>query len=218
MICTERARQVLTRLVGPAFQLTPFTNVTCSPSDVDASLLPPDVEAQIDRAYELSGHPRPDLGGTPPAPDRRGAIDGDRPLEEDDQWAVEAWVRDALVTLDVDQTASPDRIVAAIVGRVEDLRPMSAAGAADEGLRLGALFGAQIVRVTGWSWVVLTAAGEDVALGVVPNDRAVCVAPQVSVHEALQDATDLTSLGLMFRMIEAKRLPAAAPATYCRLG
>jgi hypothetical protein len=150
----------------------------------------------------------------------------ERPLTTDEQSDLQAYAQLGLESLGVSSRSDPSDVVAAIDRFVEAWpirdRTQVEADLSDQGamielsLKLGVLWGDQLVRAFSWQWTVVVD-GDQERYGVVSPDRAMALYPGYFVQACLYDATrDFTAM-LMFNMLDAGRIDRYQPGDYADL-
>ena len=154
----------------------------------------------------------------------------EQPLAEEVRREIEMLAGAARELLDLPASGGdPRTIVGTIDAAIRSQGWLEKTGLeADEAaIALGALWGEQLTRAFGWSWVTLTETEPDVEedadeaddehVGVVPADRRYLVFPTYFIRGLLEPDADVTAL-LTFNLIAAGNLPPAESGEYIELG
>lgn len=85
-------------------------------------------------------------------------------------------------------------------------------------LRLGALFGDEVARISGWEWVYLDFENGLEGLAVVSEDRALALMPLHMVATIVRDPGVANTLESVWQTVAGGELGAVRPGAYAVLG
>lgn len=119
---------------------------------------------------------------------------------------------DAAAALGGASGQDPRRIVERIHAHIGKLSANRVSSSSDTPVALGALWGEQVRRAVGWSWIQVSVEGsrdEEGMLGLASPDRAYLVLPSLVVSKAIAQSRHNTTL-LLFEMISEGGLPSSS--------
>lgn len=146
----------------------------------------------------------------------------ERKLNDDELAEFDHYFREGLKVLEISENSPPEDIVLAVDGFVDEWQESEPDDTDDSSpeednvgmaLALGIVWGNQIVRKFGWSWVFVTT-GQTERYAVVSPDRSLVIYPAYFLKKCLDDpAVDCTVM-LAFNMQQDDKLAKEVPGTY----
>jgi hypothetical protein len=148
----------------------------------------------------------------------------EQPINPKTLASLQNCARDGMKLLQLDATAEPKAIVAAVDDFVykwqKNQRPApEVLNAEDAPYIMGSLWGEQVVRQLGWEWakIIFHDNKDTVAHGVFTPDRALAIYPIPFVLRAMRDPRVDATIALSFNMLVAGKIRNLKPGEYSNL-